>query len=152
MALIPNAWKNTKNDLREKIDSLTKYGTDNLSWKKFSDEKEKEPALVIIDNIQKVEEILKKVGTFQNVVTKMWNAGIGWTIRLSTLKRKKINVEVTYSDSRFKIRALTGDILNQDGYSRFISDHEEAFTIAKYTHWVRLEDLEDILTRFKNLF
>ena len=152
MALIPKHWKNTKNELREKIDSLTEYGTDNLSWKNFKNEKDKEIALKIIDNIQKVEEILKKVGTFQNVETGMWSAGIGWTIRLETLRKRKINVEVAHSDSRFKIRALSGNILNKDGYSRFVSEHEQAFRISKYTHFVGLEDLEDVLTRFKNLF
>jgi len=154
MALIRECYKMTDNAIRRKIDGLTTFGTDNLSWKNLDESKDKKSALAVIEDIPKIEEILEKFGELYGQLTEMWWAGIGWTILLKGRTRRFM--EICYSDKRFKIRCLKGELIHIERHefhspirrNNFMEKSEEIYSLCKYTDWVKLEDLEDLLRRF----
>lgn len=155
MALIANCWKETDNEYRWKINELTTFGTDNLSWKNFKDEVDKDKALAVINDIPKVEEILEKFGELWGQLTEMEYAGIGWTIKLKGRTRRFL--EVAYSDRTFQIRCLKGELIEieRSEYSErvsrlnnFIHNYERNFTLCKHSNYIKLDNLEDFLTKF----
>lgn len=154
MALIRDCYKTTDNEYRTRIHELTTFGTDNLSWKNFEGSEDKEKALAVIDDIPKIEEILEKYGELYGQLTEMWWAGIGWTILLKGRTRRFL--EVCYSDGRFKIRCLKGDLIHIEKYeysppsrrNNFMHKSDEIFTLCDYAGWIQLDKLEDFLQRF----
>lgn len=136
-------------ELKDKIDSLTDFATDNLSDRTLEEDDYRQTAAKVVDMIEKTEEILKKFGKLINTETDMWYTGIGWTIRLNT--RRKVFIQICLSDLRFEIIAITGDLFSENR-NRFVFDYRNNFVLREYTYHIGLDDLQDVLRRFSLLF
>lgn len=153
MAILPYTFRNDVQhpDIRERIDSLSDYVTDNLSYKTFKADFDSERAIAIVDDLEKTEKILKTFGTLQKVETAMWYAGLGWTLRLTKNKtRRKIYLSIKCSNQDHRIDVLKGSLKDDNGHNRF-NHSTEIFMLTNYMYGLRLDTLESYLRRLGHL-
>lgn len=122
--------------------------TDNTNKMNLSDENRKNIAEMKV-NAEKVEQILKNVGTILPLKCPMWFTGIVWVVKMEDFP---VYLKVEYSDKRFEVQAIRVPNETMFDGNYFLKNSENVFIVCSYMQFIDIEKLDGVLVNFYNLF